>query len=209
MERGSAQHGSRVDDELAHESAAVVHGAVIPSRERAELEPEALTEDEHLASPDAGLTDAADGPTHAQVVARSELARWLLPSAFPAGAAALVAVARSQDAPDDVVGALATLPATTVYETVGALWSALGGETEHRPTVADEAPTAPTVVEPAPAPVPDTPDPHLRALVPPQPEGSLVDLVTLPARVALGALRFVVGTVGRGLSTIATAHQSS
>jgi hypothetical protein len=193
MERGSAQHGSRLDDELAHEAAAVVHGAVVPSRERGELEPEALTEDEQVPS-------GAFEPAHAQVVARSELAGWLLPSAFPAGAATLAEVARGQDAPDEMLTALGSLPAAAVYETVGELWVALGGETEHRATHADE----PVAVDAAP-----TPDAHRTALVAPPPDDSIAHLVLLPARFALGALRFVFDTVGRGLSTLTTSHQSS
>ena len=104
MERGSAQHGSRVDDELAHEAEAVVHGSIVPGRDREELEPEALTADEQVPMPETTPSDSGPAvPTHAQIVARSELARVLLPSAFPANAATLAGVARGQDAPDDAV----------------------------------------------------------------------------------------------------------
>ena len=139
MERGSAHHGPRVDDELANESAALLHGAVAPAREREDLEPEALTAEEQIPVPEPGGAEPADGPSHADVIARSELARWLLPSAFPATAAELAAVARENDAPPAVTESLDGVRTERRFETVGELWTALGGTPEQRPPAAGAA----------------------------------------------------------------------
>jgi hypothetical protein len=44
----------------------------------------------------------------------------------------LVAVARREAAPDELVGRLATLPGGMRFENVQEVWTALGGDTEHR-----------------------------------------------------------------------------
>ena len=102
MERGSSHHAPRVDDELATEAASMLHGHVLSGRDREDLEPEVPAADEEGASPDIGITAPepeieADVPAHGEVLTRSELARWLLPSSFPARAATLTAVARTHE----------------------------------------------------------------------------------------------------------------
>jgi hypothetical protein len=172
MERGSAQHGARIDEELSHESEALVHGGAIPSREREDLDPEALTADEEseLATPPANGVAAADGhaPVHADLIARSELARWLLPSAFPATGATLAQVALGQGAPDGLPERLEALGEDPVFDTVGELWIALGGAHEERPS---------STVEPEPA-APLPPEAEL-ADTEPAPEPELVEVIDL------------------------------
>jgi hypothetical protein len=128
MERGSAQHGPRMDEELAEAAAALVRGAPVSARERADLDPEAPTEDEVdlVVGPDEPLGSGID---HERVLDRSELARWLLPSMFPGDAQRFVEGAHDLDAPDSVIVVLERLDPSMRYETFGDLWiDASGGE---------------------------------------------------------------------------------
>src|SRR4051794_33543297 len=124
MERGSVQHGARLDEELADGVEALTSGSPISARERADLDPEAPTDEE-------GSARAAPSD-HDLILDRSELARWLLPSAFPADARTLVRIARDDDAPDWVVSALEGLAPAAEFATFGETWLALGGEPETR-----------------------------------------------------------------------------
>ncbi len=123
MERGSIQHGARLDDELADGVEALVTGAAASTREREDLDPEAPAVEE--------MDPAADA-VHGAIVERSELARWLLPSTFPGDAAALIAGALEARAPEDVVATLRSLDPTAEYATVGDVWIALGHDMETR-----------------------------------------------------------------------------
>jgi len=181
MERGSAQHSSRVDEELAAEAATLLHGAALPARDREDLEPEAPTTEEQVPTPEPGGVDPpAAGPSHADVLARSELARWLLPSAFPATAETLLEVARANDAPPSVTDALEGLRTVQRFETTGELWTALGGPVEPRPAPASPAEMPSTALPPIGEPSETVVDPIIR-------------LITHVPRVALATL----GAVGR------------
>jgi hypothetical protein len=206
VERGSVQHGARLDDELAAGSDALTAGATVSARERADLDPEAPTVDELDLS---ATRPDLDGGTPVWVTARSELARWLLPSSFPADATVLLEGAEDLGAPDEVLLLLGSLEPLTRYETVGEVWIALGGAHETRAgverpedapdaaSVSDdrrdqhgEARTEPTVA-PAPEPAPDSGRPALpdaeadgSSLV-----GTVIQLALVPARIGL--------TVGR------------
>jgi len=74
-----------------------------------------------------------DELTHDEVVARSDMARFLQPSAFPAKKSAVVASARKDEAPGHVLAELERLPADVEFSNVAAVWEALGHRTEHRP----------------------------------------------------------------------------
>lgn len=203
MERGSAHHAPRVDDELAQESASLLHGSAVAGRDREDLEPEAPTAEEEIPAAEPGGSEpGTDIPAHAEVLARSELARWLLPSAFPARAATLATVARKQGAPDDVLERLVALPETRIFETVGELWEALGGRHEQRPAPEPEPHVEPTprapLTPPSPPPIGSVPDPDEHQ----SPAETVVRLVTLPPRIALATIRVLGRAVGHAVSAI-------
>jgi hypothetical protein len=133
----SAQHGQRLDDQMEHEVEALVRGAPVDPRAREELEFQPI---EQVTVP---LGDPEADEEHREIVERSELARFLRPSALPADADAVLAVATEEHAPDPVLAELATLPAGVQFATVAEIWEALGHETEHRDHVdADGASTS-------------------------------------------------------------------
>lgn len=130
VERGSVQHGARLDEELAEGSELALRGGGMTERE--DLQPELPGGDETTDVRVPPGSEAPNGPDPDAVHDRSELARWLQPSRFPADALALVRSAREDGAPDAVLAELAALPADVHYETVGEVWRALGGEVEVR-----------------------------------------------------------------------------
>ncbi len=133
MERGSVQHGARVDEEMAEEVAPLTHGAPLESRAREDLEAEPPGDGEPTPDALVGSGDAGGpGLSHDDVELRSEIARHLRPHAFPATRDALVAVAEQEGASDAVVALLGTLPGGVEFAQVSDVWRALGGEVEHR-----------------------------------------------------------------------------
>jgi hypothetical protein len=126
MAEQSAQHGQRLDDEMEHEVEALVRGAPVDPRAREELEFQPI---EQVTVP---LGDPEADEEHREIVERSELARFLRPSALPADADAVLAVATEEHAPDAVLTELAALPPGVQFATVAEIWEALGHETEHR-----------------------------------------------------------------------------
>ena len=156
MERGSTQHGPRVDDELERETRSLVQGAPVESRVEEGFEKEGPADGEPV--PDARIAGDRPPPVPAmsrdEVEARSELARHLEPHRFPARPAELVAMATEQHAPDDMVISLARLPDRT-YDTVGEVWVALGGHHETRATGGTAAPAPPVAPEAEPEPEPE------------------------------------------------------
>ena len=134
MERGSDKHGSRLDEALAHDTQSIVQGAGGEARADEGREQECPGDGEP--TPDARLAGgrlAGDGsrPTDDELEARSELARHLDPSVFPADAGALVANADGNHAPAWVLEALRALP-DGQYPTTESVWEALGGSVERR-----------------------------------------------------------------------------
>lgn len=83
----------------------------------------------------AGDARSPEGAAHEltpdEVESRALLAARLEQGIFPADRDALVDSARRNDAPGELVGRLSSLPDGT-YETVEAVWEALGGRTETR-----------------------------------------------------------------------------
>jgi uncharacterized protein (DUF885 family) len=67
-----------------------------------------------------------------QAEARSEIARFISPSVFPATSAEIRESAQSNNAPTAVVEALERLPEGQTYENFQAVWEALGGREEKR-----------------------------------------------------------------------------
>jgi hypothetical protein len=132
-ERGSDKHNPRVDEEFVRETEAMERGAPVPSRSEEFREVEGAGDDED--SPDARLSgdrglvgeDALDPD---QLEARSEIARHLEPSIFPADRETLLSSARDNGAPNSVMERLRQLPEGTVFENVQAVWTAVGGASE-------------------------------------------------------------------------------
>jgi hypothetical protein len=144
----SAQHGQRLDDEMEHEVEAIVRGAPVDARAREDLEIEPVDQST------VPLGDPEEDEHHLEIIERSELARFLRPSALPADADTVLAVATEEHAPDAVLTELAKLPAGVQFATVAEIWEALGHETEHRELAHDETEAA-SAIETAPEPEPE------------------------------------------------------
>jgi hypothetical protein len=133
LERGSDRHSPRVDEQLDHETRSLQQGSPVESRVEEHREQEGPGEDQP--TPDARLrggraTAASLDLDDAE--ARTEIARFLNPGAFPADREALLASAEGNQAPAAVLERLEALPAGRTYENVQDVWRALGGTVEHR-----------------------------------------------------------------------------
>jgi hypothetical protein len=118
MERGSDQHGPRVDDAMAGDAEAVTRGSPVESR---------ADEGREQDSPPGSPVPAPD-----ELHERSELARHLRPQAFPADRDTLVRVAEEEQAPDSLLALLRLLPEGRAFDNVEAVWEYLGGAVERR-----------------------------------------------------------------------------
>jgi hypothetical protein len=145
VERGSVQHGARLDEEMAEEVASLIRGAPMESRAREDLEAEPPGDGEP--TPDSLITAGPDarsgGLSHDDVELRSEIARHLRPSAFPAQRDDVLLIADQEGASADLLSLLASLPREVDFHQISDIWRALGGEVEHRDEAAD------TMSEPA------------------------------------------------------------
>ena len=131
MERGSDKHSPRVDEELDHETRSLQQGAPIESRVEEFREQEGPGEDQP--TPEPRLSEDRTGSLDLDdAEARSDIARYLDPSAFPADREGLVANAEANNAPEAVLERLQALPAGRTYEAMPDVWAALGGTVEHR-----------------------------------------------------------------------------
>jgi hypothetical protein len=131
LERGSDKHSPRVDEELDHETRSLQQGAPIESRVEEFREQEGPGEDQP--TPEPRLSEDRTGSLDLDdAEARSDIARYLDPSAFPADREGLVANAEANNAPDAVLERLRALPADRTYEAMPDIWAALGGTVEHR-----------------------------------------------------------------------------
>jgi hypothetical protein len=121
MERGSDVHNPRLDNVLQRETESFTRGEPIEARAE-EFRTMEEADDEILA----GALRRDD------VRERSELARHLRGSIFPADRAAVVQCAIDEHAPDEIVDTLRRLPDVGVFPNVEAVWEALGGVRERR-----------------------------------------------------------------------------
>jgi hypothetical protein len=112
----SSKHGPRIDDELARETKPLERSGLEAHAGHVEewREAEPVVEED-------GTFDLPDDP----VAARRELSRHLDLSAFPGDREALVANARQNNAPDDLLQLLGALPADREYGTAYDAWGAL------------------------------------------------------------------------------------
>ena len=132
MERNTT-HSFRVDDEMAKETASLTRGAPIESRVEEWREAEPSGEDQPV--PDMILNgDSRDsgGMGHDELELRSELAKRLRKSAFPANRQTLEEIARDEQAPGPILDLLRRLPDGRTFENMQDIWSALGGSVEER-----------------------------------------------------------------------------
>lgn len=124
IQRRSDKHNPRIDRELETETASVTRGAPVPSRTRADLRQEDPAEDVHAAAgPEPGVPA---GMSALDVELRSELARALRPSVFPAGRERLVEAARDENASQAFIAALGRLPAGREYRVLEEVAERLG-----------------------------------------------------------------------------------
>ena len=188
----SAQHGPRIDEEMQHDVEGLVRGAPVETRAHEDLEPEPS---ELLVTTPLGDPEADQ--EHRELLERSEVARFLRPSAFPTDAWGLLEVARDEHAPDEVLAELGRLPVGVQFATMGAVWEALGHPVEHRPDA--EAPTVDAddeVEEPAP--------PVAAPVQPIRPEAAS-DVAPPAAPVEESRLHPVRGAIGFGLELVRAA----
>jgi uncharacterized protein DUF2795 len=131
VERGSDKHNPRVDEGLKHATESMVRGSPVEARADEAREQEGPGDGEP--TPDARLAgDDRAGPgdmTYDELEARTELARRLPGSVFPGDRDALIAAAKDEHAPDDVMAQLRRLPDGS-FDNVQAVWEALGGRRE-------------------------------------------------------------------------------
>ena len=131
MERGSDKHSPRVDEALDHETQSLQRGAPIESRVEEFREGEGPGDDQP--TPEPRLSEGRTGSLDLDdAEARSEIARYLDPSTFPADREGLVANAEANNAPEGVRERLQALPAGRTYEAMPDVWAGLGGTVEHR-----------------------------------------------------------------------------
>src|SRR5579884_697869 len=112
MERETTKHAARLGEERVQES---------PSEDEAAIDPGAR--------PDLALPG---GLSPEEIDARSELARHLSRTVFPADRTQLLDAAVGDEAPDRVLALIRQLPEGITFATVQAAWDALGGHHEHR-----------------------------------------------------------------------------
>ncbi|NEK59691.1 DUF2795 domain-containing protein [Geodermatophilus sabuli] len=128
----STKHSPRVDEELEHEIQGMLKGDhATRAHEWREVEPVAEGEPDLTADPAGTLVGGTPvGMDADAVVARAELARWLVRADFPNTGPDLVEAARDHRAPDAVVAELERLPEGETYERIGDVVRALGYPTE-------------------------------------------------------------------------------
>jgi hypothetical protein len=128
----STKHNPRLDEELEHEIQGMLKAEhATRSEEFREVEPVAEGEPNLTADPSGTLVGGVPvGMTEEAVVARAELARWLVRADFPADGPGLVEAALDHRAPDAVVEELQRLPEGETYERIGDVARALGYPTE-------------------------------------------------------------------------------
>ena len=118
MERGSDKVSSRMDEELEKQTQALERGSPASSRAEEHRDPEAAEDDEP--TPDVHLSTS-------DTEQRTELARHLQPSRFPATRERLLASAREEHAPERVITLLQQLPGEREFTNVQEVWQELGG----------------------------------------------------------------------------------
>jgi len=124
MERGSTQHNRILDENLAKEDARYAD-------QEFDAEPSGEPDaDVRWEDGSARTGGAPAGMTYEEVEQRSRLGRFIPPHVLPGGRDDLIVGASEQQAPDDIIALLKSLPAADRYATVSEVWQALGHANE-------------------------------------------------------------------------------
>ncbi|MFC3501787.1 DUF2795 domain-containing protein [Micromonospora krabiensis] len=134
MERGNSKHGPRIDEQMSQEVSGLVQGpGTGGSRVDESRVPEPAGEDqpEATTAPAGELRSGAPkGMSSQDVERRSRFGRFITMTALPGDRETLIANARENEAPDDIIADLERLPDGTRYQTVSEVWAALGNKNE-------------------------------------------------------------------------------
>lgn len=135
MER-SSKHGFRVDDAMSSETESLERGAPMESRVQEWREAEPSGDDQPVSDGilNGDARDTNGAPGHDEVELRSELAKRLRSSAFPANRQVLEDVAVEENAPGHILDLIRRLPDGRTFENTADVWKALGGTVEGRTT---------------------------------------------------------------------------
>lgn len=137
MSEQTGKHSAREDEQLEHDVRGEIQGGH-GTRSEEWREPEPADESGRAGEtgilPDDVGPGTPPGMTQRDVEERSEIARWLDPSRFPAERSGLVATAEENHAPDAVVDRLRSLDPSAQFATVQDVARALGIGTETRRT---------------------------------------------------------------------------
>jgi len=122
-----------MDDQLERETVSLIHGAPLEERADEARELEGAAEDEPIPEAIVGGRSVRDvgAFTHLDARRRSELARVLRPSVFPADRAELIDCAVAEHAPEELLMSLRDI-ADRTYGNVEQVWEAMGGHPEVR-----------------------------------------------------------------------------
>jgi hypothetical protein len=128
----NTKHGARLDEEMEHEVEGLVRsGRSTHAEDWADPEPPAEGDPDVDVAPNGTLVGGTPvGMYPDAVVARTELARWLVRHDFPSDRNGLEEAARSHQAPDAVIAELQRLPEGEAFERIGDVVRALGYPTE-------------------------------------------------------------------------------
>lgn len=132
MERGSAKHGPRLDEQQKHETEGMVRGG-------GSTHAEEWKEPEPMPSPGEAAPSYApghapgvpQGMTPRDVELRSDLAKWISDTHWPASKSELLERARTEGAPDHVLDLVESLPDRD-YRNMADIAKALGLGVEQR-----------------------------------------------------------------------------
>ena len=131
MERGSNKHGPRLDHELKRETRSYEQGAPAGGRVEEHREPEGASDDEELADRMIVKRRSNDDLTPEELELRSEIAKHLKMSIFPASRTTIITQAERDFAPPKILQLLRSLPDGS-FVNVEQVWEALGGQSEQR-----------------------------------------------------------------------------
>ncbi len=134
MERGSDKHSPRLDEQLKHETGGMMAaGRDTHAEEWKSAEPSGEDQPDVDRVPDGGLVGGTPAGMDADdVEGRSELARHLHRSIFPAVREVLIDDVMKNDAPAAIVSMVKRLPSGREFINVADVWQALGGHVETR-----------------------------------------------------------------------------